>query len=530
MRVRIVSLLVAAGLALASTGAEAGKTYGLVIGIDEYRHVTDLKGAVNDAIDIADALTGLGAEVVTLLDGMATRDAIMGEWRRLATQLQPDDQLIVSYAGHGTNEPERIEGNEADGRDETLLLSGFAPYGEPAGERILDDEIAGLIGLAGDGQTIFIADACHSGTLSRNVAPALGFRYISIGKITADPLPPPPRQAAPTEGRDTAALFLAASDDSEKTPEFLIDGKPRGALSYAFAASLRGAADANGDAILTKGEIETYVRRKVRSISEGSQRPQVAPAGESEKVIIALAEQRPQDAPSGTGVTLITDLDFDALPDVTLSHNWSADADRLLQKLRGVELVPSDRAADLRIDLATGVVLSMVGDVVRRIDPGASPTTRRDLQAVADKLRLANALSAMATDLDVTFKDGDRIYRNDDVVTVRVKGRQSTGLSILNIASDGRIQFLYPLPDLGDPANIPPDISFDLNLQVAAPFGSDHVIAVETDDQSPEMRTLLRNMQGVNDAAVFWEGFRALAGTLTPPPRIAVFPFQTVPD
>ncbi|MDA8747900.1 caspase family protein, partial [Litoreibacter sp.] len=217
-------------LATAPVPALAGKIYGLVIGVDEYQFITDLNGAVNDARDIADALGGLGAEVTILLDGAASRRAVMREWRRIATEMLPDDQLIVTYAGHGSNEPEAVKGSEQDGRDETLLLAGFSPYGAAAGERIRDDEIADLLDLSEPGQVIFVADACHSGTLSRNLAPSLGFRYVAVDGIKNDPLPPPPARVAERETRDQTALFLAAADDSEKTPEFLIDGKPRGAL------------------------------------------------------------------------------------------------------------------------------------------------------------------------------------------------------------------------------------------------------------------------------------------------------------
>lgn len=523
MRALLRSLAVA-GLALVPAAAEAGRIYALVIGVDDYRFIPDLHGAVNDARDIAEALTALDAEVVTLLDGAASRTAILSEWRRLATGLATDDQLIVSYAGHGSNEPEHFAGSEADGRDETLLLSGFATYGAAAAERIRDDEIAELIALAGDGQTIFVADTCHSGTLSRNVAPALGFRYVSVGRIEADPLPPPPPRAPAAEGREVAALFLAAVDDSEKAPEFLIDGKPRGALSYAFAASLRGAADADADRILTKGEIETYVRRKVRSISQGSQRPQVAPAGESERVVIALGST-PAPAPEGGRPT---DLGFDALPPVTLSHTGGPEGDRLLTPLGGVTLVAPATAADLRVDLTTGTLLSMVGDVVREIGAAPPATLRKEVQAAVDTLRLSAALTAMGDDLDVSFAGGDRTYRAGDVVTVRVTGRRSNGLSLLNIASDGEIAFLYPRPDLGDPAEIASDASLDLPLEVAAPFGADTVIAIETDGPARDLREMLANLDGSRDVAGFWEGFRTLSRSLPTPPRIAVFPFHTV--
>ncbi|MEL6518876.1 MAG: caspase family protein [Pseudomonadota bacterium] len=156
-------------LGLAATTAlpafSATRTFGLVIGIDDYDHISDLDGAVNDALDIADALTGIGAEVTMLLNHDASREAILSTWRSLADKVGPGDRLVVSYAGHGSNEPEHYPGNEDDGRDETLILSGFSPYGTDAGERIRDDEIAELIALTPDTQIIIVADACHSGTL-----------------------------------------------------------------------------------------------------------------------------------------------------------------------------------------------------------------------------------------------------------------------------------------------------------------------------------------------------------------------------
>ncbi|MBK8185699.1 MAG: hypothetical protein IPK63_23505 [Candidatus Competibacteraceae bacterium] len=34
--------------------------------------------------------------------------------------------------------------------------------------------------------------------------------------------------------------FLCASQENQKTPEFLLNSQPRGALSWAFAQALRG--------------------------------------------------------------------------------------------------------------------------------------------------------------------------------------------------------------------------------------------------------------------------------------------------
>ena len=101
-----------AALALQAGAARADRTVALVVGIDDYRHIPRLDGAVNDARDVADALRGIGAEVVTLTDGAATREAILREWRRLATSVGEGDRLVVTFAGHGSNEPEHWPGSE----------------------------------------------------------------------------------------------------------------------------------------------------------------------------------------------------------------------------------------------------------------------------------------------------------------------------------------------------------------------------------------------------------------------------------
>ena len=501
-------------LALAPIPALAGKIYGLVIGVDEYQFITDLNGAVNDARDIEDALNGIGAEVTTLLDGEASRAAVLGEWRRLATNLQPDDQLIVTYAGHGSNEPEAVKGSEQDGRDENLLLAGFSPYGTSAGERIRDDEIAELLGLSRPGQVIFVADACHSGTLSRNLEPSLGYRYVAVNGIKNDPLPPPPPRAAESETREQTALFLAAADDSEKTPEFLINGVPRGALSYSFAASLRDhAADENADNRLTKGEIETFVRRKVRAVSQGSQRPQVSPAGQSDALIFAFQRQlsRIDDV-----AALAKPQPFDALPPVAFFSDGAP-----LNMLKGVTTVTDPAQADIRLSTKTGALHSMVGDELLRTN------SNDQVQGAIDKIRVINALDAFAGSLDISFTHGDQTYFQGDIVKIEARHRTSRHIALLNIAATGEISFLYPLPALGDPSSTSSHDILRLPVEVKAPFGADHVLAIETDAPDTALLKLLANFDGSRDLAGFWNAYRSFAAAQTKAPTVAVFPFHT---
>jgi hypothetical protein len=128
----------------------------------------------------------------------------------------------------------------------------------------------------------------------------------------------------------------------------------------------------------------------------------------------------------------------------------------------------------------------------------------------------------------VTFAGGDRAYRADDVVTIEVTGRRASGLSLFSIAPDGSVTALYPLPDLGDPVTIPADETFKLPVQVRAPFGADHVVAIETAVRPERLQALLSGTDA-RTAAGLWEAFRSFVRSVPEPPRIAVFPFHSVP-
>jgi len=502
---RVAILGVVFGLSLGGP-VLAERSFGLVVGIDDYAYIPDLYGAVNDAEDIADALSDSGAEVTLLLDGEATRAAILAAWEDVLDRAAPGDRLVVSYAGHGSNEPEHVIGSEEDGRDENFLLAGFAPRGAAAAERIRDDEIAVLLERSAHLEVIFVADACHAGTVTRDLEPALGYRYVTPEGISEDPLPPPPPPPAGGESEDNVALFLAAVNEAEKVPEVLIDGVARGALSYAFASGIRGAADLDGDGTITKGELEAHVRRTVRKKSDGVQLPQSSPAGQEARPLMAVSGEATSPAPAPPPRPL-TERPFAALPPLAVAGNWSG----VSGVLAGSEGVLSRQGA---------VVRSSVGDAV------ALAPTRDAAQAVADKHRLVAALDALAhPTLEIAFDSGDRTYRDGEVLRVNVLARQTPYVTLFNLGSDGTLSYLYPVRDAGlgldDPDSRPVGDKVALPVKVAPPFGADHVIAVETDRAPPEFRRRLADLSGSRDMAALWELLRRSEG------RVAVFPFFT---
>src|SRR3954469_141005 len=107
-------------------GPGEGQVRALVIGIDAYRHVRPLKGAVPDAQDIEASLRRNGvADVTSLIDDAADRDSVLRAINSLLTRTMPSDLLLLSTAGHGAQEPEHVKGSQPDGMDSVFLLPGF---------------------------------------------------------------------------------------------------------------------------------------------------------------------------------------------------------------------------------------------------------------------------------------------------------------------------------------------------------------------------------------------------------------------
>lgn len=82
-------------------------SWALIIGINDYKHVSPLAFAANDANAVARVLIDKfrfpAKNVLVLLDKSATAAAIRKAFHRYtnADQVKPDDRLLVFFAGHG---------------------------------------------------------------------------------------------------------------------------------------------------------------------------------------------------------------------------------------------------------------------------------------------------------------------------------------------------------------------------------------------------------------------------------------------
>src|SRR5262245_8194849 len=186
-------------------------------------------------------------DVTALIDGQAERTAILREIGSLVQRTSASDTVVLSIAGHGTQEPEHVKGSEPDGMENVFLLPGFQPTPAGAQERILGKEFNHFIKQfeSRGARVLFVADACHGGGMAREIdrrAEDMSFRQAPSYRLTGDLLKPvtTASEAFMTELDFDRTDFLAAVDRKTKAPEVAIPGISglRGALSYAVARAL----------------------------------------------------------------------------------------------------------------------------------------------------------------------------------------------------------------------------------------------------------------------------------------------------
>jgi hypothetical protein len=217
----------------------------LCIGINDYPGTdSDLSGCVNDARDWAATLHGRGFGVTSLVDGEATRAAMVSALTTLIGGAAAGDSLVLTYSGHGTW-VEDTDGDEPDARDEALCPHDIATAGP-----LLDDDIRALFDARAAGvRLLLISDSCHSGSVTRGDESDLDpggprARFLPPAAwMKAGSLPAAPRASALTLAgglrRVGGDLLLAGCRDEEFSWDTAFGGRPNGAFTFYALKTLK---------------------------------------------------------------------------------------------------------------------------------------------------------------------------------------------------------------------------------------------------------------------------------------------------
>lgn len=230
----------------------------LLIGINKYQmDGADLRGCVNDVEDLAAALTEFYGfekrDIATLLDGAATKKAILAGIKKLVRDSKKGDVVVLHYSGHGSNVPDDND-DESDGRDEILCPTDL-DWDDP----LRDDWLRTEFDRVKNGVSFtVIMDCCHSGTNTRAILPPdapIKQRYLpspwglkatesgrSLPKKVSSELRRSPRSAR--KGRDIVKaelpeVLITGCRDTQTSADAFINNRYNGALTFSLVDAIR---------------------------------------------------------------------------------------------------------------------------------------------------------------------------------------------------------------------------------------------------------------------------------------------------
>jgi Caspase domain/Domain of unknown function (DUF4384) len=459
--------------------AGGGQVRAFVVGIDDYssRSIPTLKGAVADAVDIETALRSAGVTDLTVLKtpNDATRQRFVAAMQRLIDVSSAGDLVIISFAGHGSQEPELVKGSETDGMDEIFLLSGFANSGPGTAERIIDDEMNHWLSQLAKKKVdvLYIADTCHGGGMLRSAdfrAGELSYRFVNISMDPqADKLTPistvSDAELSPEDLPNVT--FLAAVNKQSQAPEVRIAGAPtlRGALSYAVARSI----DEGQDGAVTRQQLFGFARQITYQYSQTRQTIATEPASDAAKLGKIVFRLKVSGETGGASA--------DDPVRLRISGGDANSSSGIGSGQFPIRIVANGEDADLVWDAAKGDVLNGYGDII------AKAVGAGDITAIAEALGATVAITKMSEvgPQKMRLLPDDSLHHQGETVRFHVEGVSGKYLILVNLASNGQVQLLYPR--LKDDTALISDEDFDLPLRVSEPFGSDHLIAIVSDNR-----------------------------------------------
>lgn len=209
------------------------RVFAVMVGVSDYGGAqNDLPNTDDDARRLAETLDRDGAlnpASVVILNAQATRAGVRRAFDQVAAEAGPDDTFLFFFSGHGNQNDTAASALEPDGRSESIVLVD--------GE-ISDTEMAQMFGRLRTRLSLLVLDACYSGGFARNVIVRPG----------------------------TMGMFSSEEDLTSAVADKFEAG---GYLSHFLREGLSGAADADGDRLVTAGELTTYLRRQFRDQVDG---------------------------------------------------------------------------------------------------------------------------------------------------------------------------------------------------------------------------------------------------------------------
>jgi len=261
-----------------------GKKYALIVGISRFRsrdeRLPNLEFADIDAQSIYQFLQSPSGgrftpdNLLLLTNEQATISRIREALTSFVIKPGPDDLLLIFLASHGSPDP--------FAQQNLYFLAHDTEIGKMAETALAMKDFQSLIQQnVRAKRLILLIDTCHSAGLTespRDIARGLGNNLVNLYAE---------RFLYAEEGR----AVITSSDVNETAAEGSRWGGGHGVFTYWLLEGLRGQADANGDQLVTVGELFRFVRQRVRLDTQFRQNPRIL-ATTNENLALATASAK----------------------------------------------------------------------------------------------------------------------------------------------------------------------------------------------------------------------------------------------
>ncbi len=224
--------------------AKQVKVWAVVVGVASYSHMPPLQYTDDDAYRMYAFLKSPegGAlkddQIKILVDGDATKDKILFAMDEIFRNAGPNDLVLMYYSGHG-------------------LKGSFLPIDfDGLNNKLLHKEISGILNRSKAKYKLFIADACHSGSMFNEkgtIDNTLKSYYSSLAN------------AAP----GTALILSSKSGETSLESS----GLRQGVFSHFLLRGLKGEADTDYNNIVNVQELYEYISKNVKVYTAQQQSP-----------------------------------------------------------------------------------------------------------------------------------------------------------------------------------------------------------------------------------------------------------------
>lgn len=246
-----------------------GATRAVVVGISQYQVPSfNLSFADDDALDYFNALVQGSnwepSEITVLLNGQATRSAIIDAINNVGGSLGSDDKFVFYFSGHGTFGPDLDPIDEADGVDEYIVPHDA--LSNSAANNIRDDEFEIIIRSLPTKNVLVVLDSSFSGGMIKSgFAPAGKVKFVDQGLMIGAPVRRPDGMF---KDLDVAPGVITQTASQSNQSPLESSALRNGVFTFYLVEGMLGPADPDGDSI-TAQEAFSYAAPRATAFNPG---------------------------------------------------------------------------------------------------------------------------------------------------------------------------------------------------------------------------------------------------------------------